>query len=292
MVYKSQGEWGWRMAIEIFCGGTAGSTYILSVLPYLFFGGRIFLSGVLTSLVLVLISVFVLMTDLNSAWRARRAFLNIQSPISVGAISLSLFIILSVATVAMVYTGLLPGLLYLVAWLGVLASLLTILYPGVLMGLMKAIPFWGGSGSPLLLLSASLVSGSAAATLVGGLSNVNFNLSRVTLSFLVIHGLFLFIYMMMGTQGSKAAQISVQRLIKGNLFSLFIIGVIAIGWVVPLLLYIVGIILSSATLLLVGSGLILIGGILLRYSLIASGVRVPVLREDSISATYWLYHRG
>jgi len=98
--------------------------------------------------------------------------------------------------------------------------------------------------------------------------------------------------MMMGTQGSKAAQISVQRLIKGNLFSLFIIGVIAIGWVVPLLLYIVGIILSSATLLLVGSGLILIGGILLRYSLIASGVRVPVLREDSISATYWLYHRG
>ena len=290
MVYKSQGEWGWRMAIEIFCGGTAGSTYILSVLPYLFFGSRIFLSGVLASLVLVLISVFVLMTDLTSVWRAPRAFLNIQSPISVGAISLSLFIILSIATVAMVYIGLLPGVLYLVGWLGILVSLFTIIYPGVLMGLMRAFPFWSGSGSPLLLLSAALVSGGAAVTLVGGLSRVNFNLGRLTLWLLVIHGSFLFIYMMMGAQGSKAAQISVQRLIKGNLSSLFMLGVIAIGLVVHLVLYIVNIILSSATMLQVGSGLILIGGILLRYGLIAGGVRVPLLREDSISATYWLYH--
>ena len=69
MVYKSQSEWGWPIAIEIFCGGTAGGTYIISVLPYLVFGGRIFLTGVFASLVLVLISIFVLMTESTSPWR-------------------------------------------------------------------------------------------------------------------------------------------------------------------------------------------------------------------------------
>ena len=290
MVYKSQREWGWPIAIEVFCGGTAGGVYMISVLPYLVFGGRIFLTGVFASLVLVLICVFGLITDSTSGWRVPRAFFNIKSPLAVGAISLSLLIIFSIATAGIMYTGLVTGALYIVVWLGVTVSFLTIIYPGVLMGLMKAIPFWSGSGPSLLLLSASLVSGSAVVTLVGGPGHVNFNLSRLTLWLLVIYGLFLLIYIIIAGQGSKAAQISVRQLIKGNLFFMFVIGVIAIGLVVPFVLYIMDIISSSAPLLQVGSGLILIGGILMRYSLIASGVKMPMLSEDSISATYWVYH--
>ncbi len=292
MVYKSQSEWGWPIAIEIFCGGTAGGTYIISVLSYLLFGGRIFLSGVLASLVLVLISISVLIKDSTSVWRVPRAFLNIKSPLTMGAISLSLLTIFSIATVGIIYTGVASHALYIVGWLGVMMSLVTIIYPGALMGLMRAIPFWRGSGLPLLFLSGALLSGSAVVTLVGGLGHVNFNLSRMTLWLLVIQGVFLLIYMIMGGQGSKAAQVSVQRLIKGNLFSIFMIGAIAIGLVVPLMMYIMGITSSSAPMLQVGSGLILIGGILMRYSLIASGVRMPMLSQDSISATYWLYHRS
>ncbi len=292
MVYKSQSEWGWPIAIEIFCGGTAGGTYIISVLSYLLFGGRIFLSGVLASLVLVLISISVLIKDSTSVWRVPRAFLNIKSPLTMGAISLSLLTIFSIATVGIIYTGVASHALYIVGWLGVMMSLVTIIYPGALMGLMRAIPFWRGSGLPLLFLSGALLSGSAVVTLVGGLGHVNFNLSRMTLWLLVIQGVFLLIYMIMGGQGSKAAQVSVQRLIKGNLFSIFMIGVIAIGLVVPLVLYIISVTSSSAPMLQVGSGLILIGGILMRYSLIASGVRMPMLSEDTISATYWLYHRS
>jgi formate-dependent nitrite reductase membrane component NrfD len=93
-----------------------------------------------------------------------------------------------------------------------------------------------------------------------------------------------------GRRSSKTAQISVQQLIKGNLFLIFIIGVIAIGLVMPLALYITDIISFSVSMLYIGSGLILIGGILMRYSLIASGVKMPMLSNDSITATYWLYH--
>lgn len=289
MAYKSQREWGWPIAIEIFCGGTAGGTYIISVLPYLVFGGRIFLTGVFASLVLVLISIFVLLTESTSTRRVRRAFFNIRSPLTIGAVSLSLFIIFSIATAGIMYTGRALGALYVVGWLGVTVAFLTIIYPGALMGLMKTIPFWSGSGPSYLLLSASLVSGSAVVTLIGGSGHVNFNLSRVTLWFLVIYGLSLLIHMMVGGQGSKAAQISVQRLIKGNLFFIFTIGVIAIGLVVPFVLFIMDFTSSSASMLQVGSGLILIGGILMRYSLLASGVKMPMLSEDSISATYWLY---
>jgi len=287
--YTPQKEWGWPIAIEIFCGGTAGGTYILSALPYLIFGGRIFLPGVAVSVVLVLISVFVLIAESTSVRRVPRAFFNIKSPLTVGAISLSLFIIFSLATVGIPLTGLATGGLSIVVWLGVAVSLLTIIYPGALMSFMKAIPFWSGTGPSFLLLSASLLSGSAAVTLAGGPRKVNSSLNRVTLSLLVIYGLFLLIYVVTGRRSSKTAQISVQRLIKGHLFLIFIIGVIAIGLVMPLALYMTDIISSSVPMLYIGSSLILIGGILMRYSLIAAGVRMSMLSEDSITATYWLY---
>jgi polysulfide reductase chain C len=288
--YPSQKEWGWPAAIEIFCGGTAGGTYILSVLPYLLFSGRIFLTGVYASLVLVWLSVFVLVVESTSLWRLPRAFSNIKSPLALGAIGLSLLIVSSIATIGILYTGLATGALSIVVWLGVTVSLLTILYPGALMGLMKAIPFWSGSGPSILLVSAALVSGCAVVTLAGGLGKLNFSLSRVTLGLLVIYGLFLLIYIVTGRRSSRTAQISVQRLINGHLFFIFIVGVIAMGLVAPLALYIMDIISSSTPLLQVGSGLILIGGILMRYSLIAAGVRMPVLSNDSITAAYWLYH--
>jgi formate-dependent nitrite reductase membrane component NrfD len=237
-----------------------------------------------------LISVFVLVAELTSLWRLPRVFFNIKSPLALGAISLSLLIVFSMATIGIFSTGLASKASYIVGWLGVVVSLLAIIYPGTLMGRMKAIPFWNGSGPSLLLLSAALMSGCAVVTLAGGPNQLNFNLSRVTLGLLFIHGVSLLIYIGTGGRGPKAAQISVQRLIKGNLFFLFVIGVMGVGWVVPSALYIVGILSSSAAMLQIGSGLILIGGILMRYSLIASGVKIPMLGEDSIRATYWLYH--
>ena len=290
--YPSQKEWGWPSAIEIFCGGTAGGTYILSLLPYLLFSGKVFLTGVYASLVLVLISVFVLVAESNSLWRLPRVFLNIKSPLTLGAIGLSVLIILSITTIGILYTGLTSKALLLVGWLGVAVSLLAILYPGALMGLMKAIPFWSGPGASFLLISAALVSGCAVVTLSGGLRHLNFNLSRMTLGLLVIHGLSLLIYILIGGQGSKAAQISVERLIKGRLFFTFMIGVVGAGWVVPSALYIIDFISPSAPMLPVASGLILIGGLLMRYSLIASGVKISMVGQDSIGATYWLNHGG
>jgi molybdopterin-containing oxidoreductase family membrane subunit len=292
LVYQSQREWGWTIATEIFCGGTAGGVYIISALPYLLFGGTIFLSGVFASLILLLVSVLLLIIDANSMRRVPRAFFNIKSPLTLGAISLFLLIIFLILTIGILYAGVAPLALYVVVCLGITVSVLTIIYPGILMGLMMAIPIWSGSGPSLLLLSASLASGSAVATLVGGMDYVDSNLSRITLWLLVIYGFFLSIYIILGSQGSKAAQISVQRLFKGNLSLIFMIGVIAVGLVAPFVLFIMGIISSSASMPQVGSVLILIGGISMRYSLIASGVKTSMLSEDSISATYWLYRRG
>jgi len=241
---------------------------------------------------LVLISVFLLVAESTSLWRLPRALFNVKSPLALGAISLSLLIIFSIATIGILSTGLASRVSYGLGWFGVAVSLLATIYPGVLMGHMKAIPFWSGPGPSLLLLSASLASGSAVVTLVGGVGYVDFDLSRITLWLLVIYGLFLLVYIILGSQGSKAAQISVQRLIKGNLFLIFVIGAIALGLAAPLVLLILGIISSSASMLPVGSVLILIGGILMRYSLVASGVKILMLSEDSISATYWLDHRS
>ncbi len=287
MVYESQTEWGWPAATEIFCGGTAGGAYILSALPYLVLGGRIFLPGVALSLGLVWISLFTLIAESTSVRRVPRTFLNIKSPLTLGAISLSLLFILSTATVGISHTGLATGGWPIVVWSGVAVSFLTIVYPGILMNLMKAIPFWSGTGPSFLLLSASLLSGSAVVTLAGGPGKVNFSLSRGTLSLLVIYGLCLFIYIVRGRRSSRTAQMSVQRLTEGHLFPVFIIGVIVMGWVVPIALYIADVFSPSAPLRYAGSSLILIGGVLIRYSIISAGVRIPMLNEGSITATYW-----
>jgi len=239
-----------------------------------------------------LISVFLLVAESTSLWRLPRAFSNIKSPLTLGAISLSLLIIFSIATIGILSTGSVSRVSYVLGWLGLAVSLLAIIYPGALMGCMKAIPFWSGPGPSLLLLSASLASGNAVVALVGGVGRVDFDLSRITLWLLVIYGLFLSIYIILGSQGARAAQISVQRLMKGNLFLMFIVGVIAVGLVAPFVLLIMYIMSSSASMLRVGSVLILIGGILMRYSLVASGAKIPILSEDSISATYWLNHRS
>jgi formate-dependent nitrite reductase membrane component NrfD len=290
MVYKSQREWGWPIAVEIFCGGTAGGTYIISVISYLLAGERIFLTGVVASIVLVLISVLVLLAHLPSIWRASKVFLNPQSPLTLGAVGLSLLIIFSVLTAGIMYTGVAADALYVIAWLGAAASLLTLIYPGILMGMMKTIPFWSGPAPSLLVLSATLLSGTAMVTVLGGLDNVGFNLRVVTLWLLAINGLFLLIYIIMGKQGSKAAQMSVQKLVKGSLSFLFTIGVVIIGLFIPLILYILNIWFPSTLLVRVSSILVLIGGVLMRYSLIAGGIKISVLRDDAITATYWLYH--
>ena len=290
MVYKSQSEWGWPIVLEIFCGGTAGGTYIISVISYLLAGDRIFLTGVVASIVLVLIAVLVLLAHLPSIWRASKVFLNPKSPLTLGAVGLSLLIIFSVVTAGIMVTGVATDALYVIAWLGAAASLLTLIYPGILMGMMKTIPFWSGPGPSLLMLSATLLSGGAMVTLLGGLGNMGFNLSVVTLWLLAINGLFLLIYILMGKQGSKAAQMSVQELINGSLSFLFTMGVVIIGLFIPFILYILNIWFPSTLLLQIGSILVLIGGVLMRYSLIAGGVKISVLRDDAITATYWLYH--
>lgn len=218
----------------------------------------------------------------------RKGFFNIRSPLTIGAISLSLLIILSIATLSIRYVGLVPWASYVVVWLGVTVSLAAIIYPGVLMGFMKAIPFWSGPGPSLLLLSASLLSGSALVALIGGLGHAGLNLSRMMLWLLIMNGLFISIHIFLGNQALKSTRTSVQPLLKGNLYLIFIMGVILVGLVSPFVLFIIGILSSSASMLQVGSVLILIGGILMRYSLIASGVKMSVLSEDSITASYWM----
>jgi formate-dependent nitrite reductase membrane component NrfD len=271
----------------MFCGGAAGGTYIISAISYLLFGGRIFLAGVVASVVLALISILVLLADITSIWRTPRVFLNFKSPLALGATGLSLFMISSVLTIGIMHTGLAASALYVIVWIGTAASLLTLIYPGILMGMMRAIPLWSGSGPSLLVLSSGLLVGAAVITVVGGLGNVNFNLSLVVLCLLVVYGIILLMYIIMGTQGPKAAQMSVQQLTHHGLSSIFWIGVVVIGFVIPLLLYILS---PSEQILKIGSLLILIGGLLMRYSLLASGIKISMLRDDAIIATYWLDH--
>jgi formate-dependent nitrite reductase membrane component NrfD len=272
----------------MFSSGAAAGTYLFSVVPYLLTGREIYQTGVLASVILVLAAATLLLADLSSIWLVLRTFSNLRSPQARGAIGLGLFIIFSVVTAALSYSGLLTGALPAIAWLGAVTALATLLYPGTVMGSMKAIPFWSGATPALLMLSAAPLSGAAVVTVIGGWNNVGLNPRPVTLWLLVAYGAVLLAHIAMGSQGLKAARAAVQELTRGRLSLTFWLGVVLIGVVIPFALYIIELWVPSGLMLQIGALLILVGLLLTRYCLLACGIKIPLLRDDAITATYWL----
>ncbi len=105
---------------------------------------------------------------------------------------------------------------------------------------------------------------------------------------LVIYGAILAAHVAMGSQGLGAARASARQLVSGRLSSVFWVGVVLVGVVLPLIAYAVDTAATPGPAIQVASVLVLAGGLLFRYCILASAVKTPVLPEDAIFATYWL----
>lgn len=281
--WRSQTEWSWQVALDLFCGGLGGSLFLVS----LWMGS---LLGAWVALGLVALAGVVLFSHLSRPMGFWRAFRRPTSSwISRGAMAMTLFIVFGVLALLPGVGGALQS-----AWLqlggigqtlvvlaGVTAALV-VLYPGFVLASSPSIPFWQNplvlvlfatysvAGAVLLLFLLGEVRPAAAERLVAG----------VALPLLGANLVLLASYLEVARRSVAAAREAVQWLTRGRLAKLFWLGVVGLGLVVPLVALVVALAVgpgeaAAAVWELLAAVAALIGGFLFRYTLLRAGVYGP-----------------
>jgi formate-dependent nitrite reductase membrane component NrfD len=291
---ERQPHWRWKIAFYLFLAGMGAGAYLVAVLADLFWPEAAYLSrnGVILGTGLVILGIPFLVLDLGHKVRFYRAGIDPRVAwIGRGFYILSVFVILGLIHIGFwiwpfkileVDNTLRLGLAFIN---GVLAFCVMI-YTGLLLKSMKSIHFWD---TPLIVLlfflsalstgviSLMLYSISQLAQTKEGETILNF-LLKTDLVLILLESLVLGFYLGTMLRATEASEKSVISLIQGDLKFLFWGGVILCGVIVPFVLKCVEILNGGLLgLVFISSLLVLMGGLLLRYSILAAGVQVTPL---------------
>ncbi len=291
---EGQREWGWLIVLYVFLAGLGGGVFLFSfILMFLDKYTAVAQIGALVGPLLVLIGSGMLLFDLGSATRAYRLFTTPATLLSSwmirGAWILTAFIVLGLAYA-------LPSF-NLFAWLpwnqtsdfglglGIAAAVLAMVvavYPGLLLGVIRSIPLWNTSALPPVFFLSGLDTGLAALMLLSlGFPSV-VGAEGLHLLGVVDAGLIVLLLVALGAYLEIVRQTGATAAASIHLLTtpLFMGGVIVSGLLLPLAIFVCGAYLSdvSSVRLLHGAASVLIlgGGLLLRLSVIRSGVRIIV----------------
>jgi formate-dependent nitrite reductase membrane component NrfD len=291
---EGQKEWGWLIVFYVFLAGLGGGAFLFSfILIFLDKYTAVARIGALVGPLLVSLGSGMLLFDLGSATRVYRLFTTPATLLSSwmirGAWILTAFIILGLAYALPSFS--------LFSWLpwnqasgfglglGIAAALLAIVvavYPGLLLGVIKSIPLWNTSALPPLFFLSGLDTGLATLVLMSLAFPSAVGTDGLHLLGVIDAGLIVLLLVALGAYIEIVRQTGVTAATSIHLLAtpLFIGGVVISGLLLPLAIFICGTYVSdgpSVRLLDgVASLLILGGGLLLRLSVIRSGVRIVV----------------
>ncbi|MDY6861806.1 MAG: NrfD/PsrC family molybdoenzyme membrane anchor subunit [Thermodesulfobacteriota bacterium] len=297
MNFERQTSWGILIVSALFFSGMGGGCFFFSFILELQNKYEIiFKTGKILSPIFTFIGLLCLLIDLKTTKKFYRIFLTPSSWMTRGSFVLLIFFLCELG-----YS--LPSL-ELFEWLpwdkttslgkvmlmtAVPFSFLAMIYPAFLLGAVKNIPSWDTAALFPLFLFFSLYNGLAVLLLItilsaGTLGNQTVVILNILMKMeivLIIFGL-LCLYSLVETMlnGNLAAKESIFILIKGEFMGLFIGGVVIIGLIVPFFMLISSILIKNATPILILTGissiLILMGGFLLRYAIVKTGVYSPL----------------
>ena len=184
------------------------------------------------------------------------------------------------------------------SWIKIIAAIFavaTIIYTGLLLGVIEAIPFWNTPMLVVLFLVSALSTGISAVVLIVGLQNLFarkseatrsisegvHGLSRIELPLIVTELLVLFLLLFIMIAGSRTAAASARHLVSGAYAVVFWLGLVVVGLLVPFTLEALSITRSAkitgknlSVLAVISAICVLVGGLVLRYSVLAAGISV------------------
>ena len=301
--------WGFPIAMYLFLAGMGAGAFLSAVAAEMYnkvIFRPLIRAGLVLSGILVASSILFLIADLGAGrtqpWRLLLLFINPTSPMTWGVWVLSPFIPLA----------LLLGWLELnwpnppwriVQWarrlalrfrtrllqLGALLALTIPVYTGLLLGVVHGIPLWNTSILPMLFFVSALSTGLAACVVLSQLTAVHaehdgvhlahsyFYLNQIHSALIIIETIFLFCWLFIVANGSMTAAQSVAMLLYGSVSPFFWIGIVFFGIVDPLLIYIYEVFLGrplAPRWVLISDSSVILGGLVLRYLVIAAAVPV------------------
>ncbi|MBI2917126.1 MAG: polysulfide reductase NrfD [Chloroflexi bacterium] len=282
-----QTAWGWKVAAYLFLAGVGAGAYLdAQLLDWLNEGLPLASSiGVALSWPLVAVGTLFLVWDLGMPLRFWRAgTVPSRSWISRGVIILMVFLGLAfLQSVASAWPWTIleraEGARMALAALGGLFALLTLAYTGLLLGAVRPIPFWTMPALPLLFIASGMSTGGMAIHLALPFYGTGEQAAQVA-SFdawvIAIEMLVLVVYLM-GTYGTTGRP-SVLVLVTGPLSATFWFGLVLLGLALPLGAALVESVggVEGAALAVIGAVPGLAGGYILRYLVIAAGVKAPL----------------
>ena len=293
---ERQTIWGWKVALYLFLAGGACGAYLTGVVAEFATRGTdwdpIPKIGVTIGAPLVAFSTLFLIWDLGRPFGFHRAgFHPSTSWISRGVFILTLFIMVGLIHLALVWLDASEGVLRGVGVAGGVLAVMTMVYTGLLLGSAHAIPFWSTPALPLLFVVSALSAGVMAVSLAASIYVAGWDkpvgpeeeLLTADSILLVIEALVVFSFLYL-IRVSPAAKASVDSLVRGDLAGVFWMGFIVMGLMVPLSMELT--LLASledagtaerTIVSVIGLAPGLVGGYILRHLIMSAAIKGPLV---------------
>lgn len=279
-------HWPFLIDVYFFLGGLAGGAFVIATVANLLDARRyrdVVRTGYYLTLAALLPCPIILIVDLGVPARFINMLLDFNplSPMSMGAWALLAFS--ACAGFAALFTFLedigrardLSGPKLVAGVIGGFFGFFLAAYPGVLLGVTTR-PLWTNShvlGALFLAVGAS--TGAAAMALIllaGGRRTGVAGLRVMTVLALLIQIVSVVLFVgLVSMSGSSASVSALSQLTSGRFALLFWGGAIVVGSVLPLLIGLVDLKRRSIGLTAIASVLVLVGGFLVKYVIMAAG---------------------
>ncbi|NLB51474.1 MAG: polysulfide reductase NrfD [Syntrophomonadaceae bacterium] len=287
----AQTMWGWPIAWYLFLAGVSAGTYIVAAFwQYAKKQNYLVKIGIYLTAPCLGLSIFLLWIDLGQRFKFPYAFLRPhESWISIGAWLLTLFFILvAIQWLKQFFarkqeqTPDYPGWVWVA---GVILAFLTAIYTGILLGVAQAIPFWNTPLLPVLFLVSALSTGIGAVMLMAVIFKKKqaadieegFHLmAKADVGMIIFEILCIIFYLYFMAKSGVAASASAAMIVSGPLAVIFWLCFAVLGLILPLIMELNSLqgstVKINVTQTAVMSVCLLIGGLALRYIILAAGI--------------------
>lgn len=281
-----------RLVLDLFLGGLGVGAFLVAVIASYFDKEKyenIVKTGAYLSPIAVIIGLILLVSELKQPQRFITTFWNTNptSVLSWGVFLQSIFVLIALIYAWLVYSG---SSGKLVGGLGILFAVIVGGYHGLLLSAAQTRDLWNTALVPALFMATAVATGIATvvilATLFAGTSDISSAVSKlnkaqgVTLSIILF---LIIVYLITLFNSSPDAQVAARLLVTGSFGLIFWVGAVVIGLLLPLLIEAYDIYstaggeaAATATVPLLISVLVLIGGFVLRYVIVFAGQSLPL----------------
>jgi formate-dependent nitrite reductase membrane component NrfD len=282
---ESQSIWGMPIAVATFLGATESGVYIVSALaPFLGFPEPTPMKAPLLvlSIVLTLGCLAFLLFDVGRKERSVDLFRNPRSPMAIGGMCISAFLIIAIINLVLQLNRFLVGdyLIEVVTLVGLVAALGVLLYPGALFGILGNVPSWNTMLLPAIFFFSGILTGGAILTLFAvsyGVSSLeNFGIQTSVLALTIYVVIFLVYLVKMYASRLVAAKASSRIIVRGRLSAYFWLATVIAGMMIPAAIFASSPFYPNAIQVTIADLCIIAGCLAMRYVLLTAAVPTPM----------------